>query len=271
MAKPGIMKAYLDKSGNAYLLDGRRLEFVAVSGTGGTSDHGSLVGLADDDHEVYIPFDGSRPFIGDVLISGTNDSASLSLQTDGGTFTSAAIFFNDASLNTALAIAFTPILSSTIFTYNQDLAFSPGDTSQTLTLINYDFTNAASTDTFIMPLLDGNSNDAMTTDGAGNLSFAPKSTKVVRETGSTGSIQDTDELIAATAGSITLTLPAASTAGAGRQYIIKDKNGNAGGTPITVASGTAGDDIDGDASFILSTNFESVTLVSDGTSRWMSI
>lgn len=36
------------------------------SSFGGTSDHGSLSGLSDDDHTIYIKADGTRAFTGDI-------------------------------------------------------------------------------------------------------------------------------------------------------------------------------------------------------------
>jgi len=97
------------------------------------------------------------------------------------------------------------------------------------------------------------------------------STFSVREVGTSSNIQTDDDVIAATASGITLTLPVASTAGEGKQIIVKDKNGNAGTGDITVASGTAGDDIDGGPTFVLDQNFMSVSVISDGTSRWMVV
>lgn len=44
-----------------------------VSGGGGSSDHGTLTGLGDDDHTQYILADGTRAFTGDVTIQ--QDSA----------------------------------------------------------------------------------------------------------------------------------------------------------------------------------------------------
>jgi hypothetical protein len=42
---------------------------IAGGGSGGTSDHGALGGLADDDHTQYVLADGTRAFTGNVTIS----------------------------------------------------------------------------------------------------------------------------------------------------------------------------------------------------------
>jgi len=80
----------------------------------------------------------------------------------------------------------------------------------------------------------------------------------------------TDNLIAwnsATASPKTETIPAPTTVG--DSITIKDKIGTAGTYNITITpvSGT----IDYSASFVLSSNYNAVTLVADGISNWMVI
>lgn len=68
----------------------------------------------------------------------------------------------------------------------------------------------------------------------------------------------------------TVNLPAATTVGAGKQYVVKDESGTATTNNISiVASGS--DLIDGSASQSLTVNYESVTLVCDGVSKWFII
>lgn len=43
----------------------------ASGGTGGTTDHGALVGLEDDDHTQYVHVNGSRPVIGKLNVFGS--------------------------------------------------------------------------------------------------------------------------------------------------------------------------------------------------------
>lgn len=87
-------------------------------------------------------------------------------------------------------------------------------------------------------------------------------------TGITGEIT-TEDMAAATAGGITLTLPAAATAGNGAVVYLKDKGGNAGSENITI-EGNGSETIDGALTFVLNVNYQSITVVSDG-SNWMIV
>ena len=68
---------------------------------------------------------------------------------------------------------------------------------------------------------------------------------------------------AITAAGDTLTLPSAATI-AGKVYVIKDESGNAGTDNITIAT-QAAETIDGQATFVINANYNSVTVYSDGT------
>jgi hypothetical protein len=58
-------------------VDGYYLKYTSASGMewfaggGGVSDHGSLTGLADDDHTQYLLADGTRTVTGDFTVSGS--------------------------------------------------------------------------------------------------------------------------------------------------------------------------------------------------------
>lgn len=79
----------------------------------------------------------------------------------------------------------------------------------------------------------------------------------------------TDDYVGCTANSITITLPLASI-GNGKRVIIKDESGTA--TTGTISIARSGSDlIDGQTSESLTTNYESITLVSDGVSKWFII
>ena len=69
----------------------------------------------------------------------------------------------------------------------------------------------------------------------------------------------------------TLTLPAANSVVSGKEYIIKDEGGNCGTNHLLLApSGT--DQVDGiTAGYSLTVNFESVTVVCNGTNGWFLI
>jgi hypothetical protein len=70
----------------------------------------------------------------------------------------------------------------------------------------------------------------------------------------------------ASGGAFTLTLPAANSVPAGRQFRFKKKD-NVVGNNLTVAA-AGSDTIDGATSFVLNIQYQSVTLVSDGSSNW---
>lgn len=64
-------------------------------------------------------------------------------------------------------------------------------------------------------------------------------------------------------GTLTVTLPSAATAGAGREYDVK----NIGTGTVTVASSSG--TIDGVATKMMSTQYEAMTFISDGTNWWI--
>jgi hypothetical protein len=86
--------------------------------------------------------------------------------------------------------------------------------------------------------------------------------------GATGEIT-TEDLVACTTGGITVTLPTAASAGTGRVIFVKDRDGNAGSDPITV-EGNGSETIDGALTYVLNIDYQSVTLVTDG-SNWMIV
>ncbi len=96
----------------------------------------------------------------------------------------------------------------------------------------------------------------------------PNTVLALASVGTTATVGN-EELVLATAGGITLTLPSAATRGTGAVIHVKDSGGNAGGANITI-DGDASETIDGALTFVLVTNFEAVTLVSDGT-NWVVI
>jgi hypothetical protein len=78
-----------------------------------------------------------------------------------------------------------------------------------------------------------------------------------------------DDALLVTTGGITVTLPSAATFGSGAVIYIKDRDGNAGALAITIDA-DASETIDGNLTFSLSSNYQSVTLLSDGT-NWSII
>jgi hypothetical protein len=85
-------------------------------------------------------------------------------------------------------------------------------------------------------------------------------------------IATTDDYIGcnSTGGTFTVTLPAANLVQSGKRYIIKDEGGAATTNNISIAV-TGGDTIDGQASESLVVNYESITLVCDGASKWFIV
>jgi len=98
----------------------------------------------------------------------------------------------------------------------------------------------------------------ITVSGSVNLNTTP--------VGSNYDIQPRDTVVLATAGGISMRLPRASAA-AGRHITVKDKNGHAFSSNITV-SGAVGDTIDGASTTTISGNYGVVRVISDGASSW---
>ena len=72
-----------------------------------------------------------------------------------------------------------------------------------------------------------------------------------------------------TSAPVTLNLPDAALAGSGKKMIIKDETGLASTNPITIDPSGA-QLIDGQSNYILQVNYESVSIVSDG-SQWLIV
>ena len=123
--------------------------------------------------------------------------------------------------------------------------------------------------TLTLPPDDGNANDVLQSDGSGGLSWVPQSGGglTVESKNADATLTGTNKFIKANSGggAITLTLPAASTAGSGAIFVIKDI-GNASSNAITL-EGNGSETIDGALNKIISTNFASIEVVCDG-SNW---
>lgn len=73
-----------------------------------------------------------------------------------------------------------------------------------------------------------------------------------------------------TASARTITLPGASAVGAGRYYIFTDASGSGRTNNITI-NRAGSDTIEGATSYTIAENYGTITLVSDGTSKWSVI
>ena len=157
---------------------------------------------------------------------------------------------------------------------------SAGTNSATLTLNDEANTNAVNITvpladelgasyTLTLPPNDGNANDVLQSDGSGNLSWVPQSGGglTVESQNSTTALTGTNKFVKAdsSGAAITLTLPAASTAGSGAIFVIKDI-GNASTNAITL-EGNGSETIDGALNKIIATNFASIEVICDG-SNW---
>lgn len=90
---------------------------------------------------------------------------------------------------------------------------------------------------------------------------------VRRATGVGTALAAIDYYLACTAGGFTVTLPDASTVGAGFVYVIKDTSGATGAANI-ILDPTGADTIDGGATYTIAVNFRAVTLISDGVNNY---
>lgn len=113
----------------------------------------------------------------------------------------------------------------------------------------------------------------VTNDGNFKLSSGLSLTSRHNQTG-TVTVLVTDIYIGcnSNSGSVTVTLPLASTVSAGKIYIIKDEGGFATTNSISIVKSVGSSDtIDGNASEALIVNYESMTLVCDGVSKWFIV
>jgi hypothetical protein len=74
-------------------------------------------------------------------------------------------------------------------------------------------------------------------------------------------------LVHTASGALTITLPTAGAAGAGRYFVIDDADGQANTNNITIRT-AGGDTIEGLSSYTITARYGSVMLVSDGSSSW---
>lgn len=81
----------------------------------------------------------------------------------------------------------------------------------------------------------------------------------------TAAVTDRILLADATAGAFAITLPAASAVAKGKEYTFKKTDSSVNAVTVT-AAGT--DTIDGAGTYALSTQYQTVTVVSDGASKW---
>ena len=128
--------------------------------------------------------------------------------------------------------------------------------------------------TLTLPVDDGDADQVLKTDGSGVLAWVDQSSggsapNVTTDSSGTNTTISTStgieeiHLISNAGNNVVITIPAAGTAGSGYKYQIKRLG--TGTCSITPASGT----IDGASSFSLASQFDSVTLVSNGSNYFI--
>jgi hypothetical protein len=134
--------------------------------------------------------------------------------------------------------------------------------------------SAAATYTLTLPTSDGNPNQVLETDGSGVLSWVDQSSggsapAVTTDSSGTNTTISTStgveeiHLISNGSNNVVITIPAAGTVGAGYKYQIKRLG--TGTCSVTPSSGT----IDASSSFGLASQYDAVTLVSDGSNYFI--
>ena len=78
--------------------DLRGLSPNKAAGSTGTDDHGSLGGLADDDHTQYVLVDGTRDFTGNVTGNVTLNTGNITLNTGDVTLNTGTVTLNTGSI-----------------------------------------------------------------------------------------------------------------------------------------------------------------------------
>jgi len=120
-SNPAIGQFYYNSSTNlTYFYNGST--WVSMSGTGGTTDHGLLTGLSDDDHSQYIfetPATSSRNTIAPTVA----DVTSLTVKASSGSFSSAHnVFSVQTSGSTGLMSLYRSASSTFSFILNTNAA-----------------------------------------------------------------------------------------------------------------------------------------------------
>jgi hypothetical protein len=108
------------------------------------------------------------------------------------------------------------------------------------------------------------SNAFFTVDATGRLTAATNGSIATKITTYTIASTDQTILASATGGAFAVTLPSVSV-NVGRYFIIKKTDSSANAVTVTPASGT----IDGASTFVLTAQYQSVTVQSDGTNWWV--
>jgi hypothetical protein len=126
------------------------------------------------------------------------------------------------------------------------------------------------------PQSDGQAGAVLKTDGQGNLSFQPAGV-IAGNSLTVTPLKNSNYLAAAfefipvdiVPGNLQVTLPLANNVGNGALVTVKIAGPANNNTATVAASGS--NSIDGDSSFVLDTDYETINLISDGVSKWYII
>lgn len=123
---------------------------------------------------------------------------------------------------------------------------------------------------WILPAADGTSNQVLSTNGSGTLSWATvsgsgitRSVNNISSTASAGATASTDYVYNVTSGTFTLTMPTAVSNT--NRYTIKQS-----GTGILTIATTSSQTIDGSTTYTISKQYQAIDLISDGT-NWIIV
>lgn len=155
---------------------------------------------------------------------------------------------------------------------NDDIAFRCYDNTGTFTIAPIKVERATGqveiSEAFKLPVVDGSANQVLKTDGSGNTSWTTVSAplETIGTVTGTSSITNDITLVNNTV-AVTMTLPTAVGL-SGKKYTIKSRNANASTKNITIAT-TSSQTIDGSLTYVIGVNYESITVVSDGSNWWI--
>jgi len=152
----------------------------------------------------------------------------------------------------------------TIFTDNSGSTGDPGLVGGFLVVTNNVDADSIAYDNVTSGLTGENVQDAIDDLAARGVAEGVTTVSITSALGA-----DDGPLIDVTAGSITITLPAVASAAVGKTYHIKDTDGLAAATNITI-EGDGAETIDGELNFVLTTNFQGLTVVNLGD-KWTVI
>ena len=262
----------LDCNGHDILLEGS--EKIELSGgsidlTGGVINATTGKGIHDESGNEQLLFTKVGSAVNYLNITNAATGGDATASTSTAPFISAA---GETNVDLGLAAKGTGTVTVRADTNSGTLSLNSTGNTKTINITVPTTDSLGSSYTLTLPINDGNANDVLQSDGSGNLSWVAQSGGglTVEDQNSNATLTGTNKFVKAntSGGAITLTLPAASTAGSGAIFVIKDI-GNASAHAITLAT-SGSETIDGStADIIINNNYASVEVVSDNSNWWI--